>query len=104
MTEGKGGTGWMTSSINCFDDWFRREDYGDRDQLERCWANAQNVAARDRNKSSDTEQLLSLRAAAEKALELIPKLLGQLDSRFNCGAIQDGEQVADALRHALGKD
>lgn len=24
-----------------FDEWFRTEDYGDREQLERCWANAQ---------------------------------------------------------------
>lgn len=30
----------MTKS---FDDWYRHEGYGDREQLERCWASAQNA-------------------------------------------------------------
>ena len=105
-------TGWTKpSSIHCFDDWFRREDFGDRDQLERCWASAQNVAARDR-RDSDFQQLAALRAAAREARDVLALLVpyGKIHTvdgvRYPDGthaeAIDRGERVLNELREIVG--
>lgn len=103
-------TGWTKpSSIQCFDDWFRREDFGDRDQLERCWANAQNVAARDRNATAlaDAEQLTRLREAArnaDEALQLIQGFDFALDNSAHGQEIRRRAIAAiDGLREALAQ-
>lgn len=48
------------TSPKTFTDWYNREDYGDRDQLERCWASGQNAQA-----------LLDMNARADLARKVI---------------------------------
>ena len=51
---------------------------------------------------ADAEQLVRLWELAEQAIKVIPWLTNQLDRIDNQGAIQQGQELVTALRHALG--
>jgi hypothetical protein len=82
--------------IRTFDEWFRREDYGDRDQLESCWASEQNAQA--------LIDITARSTLAQKVLEIVKAEQDDSERRGPNGHDDEFDQGRCSSSNAIARD